>query len=47
VRFSLSRDTTAAEIARVLALLPGVVADVRAAAGSPAAAAVGSAGGAR
>ena len=32
VRFSLSRETTADEIARVLDLLPGVVADVRAAA---------------
>ena len=47
VRFSLSRDTTEAEIARVLALLPGIVADVRAASGSPAATAVGSAGRAR
>ena len=31
VRFSLSRETTEAEIARVLDLLPGVVEDVRAA----------------
>jgi cysteine desulfurase len=32
VRFSLSRDTTDAEVARVLEILPGVVADVRRAA---------------
>jgi cysteine desulfurase len=35
VRFSLSRETTGAEIARVLELLPSVVADVRAAASAP------------
>ncbi|HTY42759.1 MAG TPA: cysteine desulfurase family protein [Thermoanaerobaculia bacterium] len=33
VRFSLSRETTDVEIDRVLALMPGVVADARAAAG--------------
>jgi cysteine desulfurase len=37
VRFSLSRDTTDAEIERVLEILPGVVADVRGA-GAPASA---------
>jgi cysteine desulfurase len=44
VRFSLSRDTTEAEIAHVLELLPGVVADVRAAASGSSSAAVGFAG---
>ncbi len=40
VRFSLGRTTTEAEIGRVLALLPGVLADARSAAGAaPAAAA--------
>ena len=38
VRFSLSRETTEPEIARVLEILPGVVADARGAALVPAAA---------
>jgi cysteine desulfurase len=37
VRFSLSRDTTDAEIARVLDILPGIVSDVRGAASRAAA----------
>jgi cysteine desulfurase len=41
VRFSLSRQTTAAEISRALEILPGIVADVRAASASREPAAAG------
>jgi cysteine desulfurase len=45
VRFSLSRETTDAEIARVLELLPAVVEDARAAAAAGGRALAGAAGG--
>jgi cysteine sulfinate desulfinase/cysteine desulfurase-like protein len=44
VRFSLSRETTDAEITRVLDLLPAVVEDVRAASARAGVALAGAAG---